>query len=224
MFLTFSTKACTLWPESRIWREHLEHGLVGAAVQRARERVDARRDRREHVGAGRADEAHGRGRGVLLVVGVQDQQLVERLDEHRVHLVIFGHVAEVEAQEVLDEAELVLGVEERLADRLLVRVGGEHGQLGQQADGVDLDELFDRGVERALVVGRHRLEAAREHRHRVRGVRHALEVVAHVFVQQGVAANLAVERRELIGGGQLAVDQQVGDLEKARLAASSSIG
>ena len=55
-------------------------------------------------------------------------------------------VAEVEAQEVLDEAEVVVGVEKRLPDRLLVRVCGQHGQLGQQTNGVDVHELFDRGV------------------------------------------------------------------------------
>ena len=58
--------------------EHLDHGRVGAAVQRAPERADAGRDRGEQVRLRRADHAHGRGRAVLLVVGVQQQELVER--------------------------------------------------------------------------------------------------------------------------------------------------
>ena len=40
--------------------EHLEHCLVGAAVQRAEESVDTGGDRGEQVGVARADHAHGR--------------------------------------------------------------------------------------------------------------------------------------------------------------------
>ena len=63
--------------------EHLDDGLVRAAVQRTPQRVDAGRDRREEVGVARADEAHGRRRAVLLVVGVQDQQLLQRVHDRR---------------------------------------------------------------------------------------------------------------------------------------------
>ena len=42
--------------------------------------------------------------------------------------------AEVQPQEVVDEAQRVVGVEERLADALLVRVGRDHRQLREQAD------------------------------------------------------------------------------------------
>ena len=62
----------------------VEHGLVGAAVRRAPQRRDAGGDRRVRVGAGAAGQAHGRGAGVLLVVGVQDEQQVERLRGDRI--------------------------------------------------------------------------------------------------------------------------------------------
>jgi hypothetical protein len=42
------------------------------------EGADARRDRREEVGGARAHHPHGRGGAVLLVVGVQEEQQVER--------------------------------------------------------------------------------------------------------------------------------------------------
>ena len=61
--------------------EHPEHGLVGAAVQRAVERGDAGADRRVRVDLARADRAHRVGRAVLLVVGVQDEQHLEGLDQ-----------------------------------------------------------------------------------------------------------------------------------------------
>ena len=59
--------------------EHLDHGLVGAAMGRPPECGDAGGDRGVGAGAGRADQADGRGRGVLLVIGVQDEDPVERL-------------------------------------------------------------------------------------------------------------------------------------------------
>jgi hypothetical protein len=59
--------------------EHLQHRLVRAAMRGAPEGGDAGGDAGEGVGAGGAREAHGGGGGVLLVVGVQDQDAVHRL-------------------------------------------------------------------------------------------------------------------------------------------------
>ena len=39
---------------------------------------DAGRDAGERIGAGRSGEPHRRGRGVLFVVGVQDEDAIER--------------------------------------------------------------------------------------------------------------------------------------------------
>jgi hypothetical protein len=49
LFFTFLMNSRTSPPSSDLF-EHLEHRLVGAAVQRAVQRVDAGRDRREQVG------------------------------------------------------------------------------------------------------------------------------------------------------------------------------
>jgi hypothetical protein len=59
--------------------QHLQHLLVGAAVQRTEQCVDAGGDRGEEVGLRGAHHAHRGRRAVLLVVGVQDQQQVQRL-------------------------------------------------------------------------------------------------------------------------------------------------
>ena len=59
-------------------------------------------------------------------------------DHRRVDLVRLGREAERHPQEVLDQAERVVRVEERLADRLLVGVGRDRRQLGQQPDGRQL--------------------------------------------------------------------------------------
>ena len=63
--------------------QHLDDGLVGATVERAPQGVHAGGDRGEQVGLARSDEANGRRRAVLTVVGVEDQQHVERLGDDR---------------------------------------------------------------------------------------------------------------------------------------------
>src|SRR5262245_47118020 len=50
--------------------QHAEHGLVGAAMRRAPQTSDAGGNAGERIGAARSRDAHGRGRGVLLVVGM----------------------------------------------------------------------------------------------------------------------------------------------------------
>ena len=114
-------------------------------------------------------------------------------------LVQLGQHAEVELEEVVDEAERVVGVEERLPDALLVRVGGDHRQLREHADRVELDVLGVVRVGLVLVVGRQRRHCGRQHRHRVRGVRKRGEEALEVLVQQRVVADAVVERGELVG-------------------------
>ena len=124
--------------------EHLHARLVGAAVQRAPQRVDAGRDRRVQVRLRGTDHAHRRRGAVLLVVGVQDQQLLQRVHDRRRDLVRLRRHREHHAEEVLDEVERVVGVEERLADRLLVRVRGDGRQLRHQAHDRELHLRRDR--------------------------------------------------------------------------------
>ena len=51
----------------------------------------------------------------------------------------------------------------------------------------------------------------------MRGVRKRIKVVAQIFVKQCVVTNLIVERLELFGRGQLAVDEEPGNFEERRL-------
>ena len=85
--------------------QHLQHRLVRPTVKRTVQGADASGDRREHVDLSGADHPHRRGGCVLLVVLMQDEQSIERPGDNRVHLVGLGHRAEVELQEVVDEAQ-----------------------------------------------------------------------------------------------------------------------
>ena len=67
--------------------KHPQHRLVGAAVQRPVERRDGGGRRGIRIRLRGPDAAHGRRRAVLLVVGVQDEEHLERALQHRVHLV-----------------------------------------------------------------------------------------------------------------------------------------
>jgi len=95
------------------WPTERSRGACGARP-RSRRRAAARRARprpRPWPSTGRSaelpDAAHRAGAAVLLVVGVQDEQDVERAAEDRARIVArLGH-AEEHAQEVAREAEVV---------------------------------------------------------------------------------------------------------------------
>src|SRR5438067_4277167 len=80
--------------------EHLDDFLVGASVQRAPERADACADGGEEVGVRAADDADGARRAVLLVIGVEDEEQVQRPHCHLVDLVGLGGNGEHHVQEV----------------------------------------------------------------------------------------------------------------------------
>ncbi len=186
-------------------------------MQRTEQGVDAGGDRREQVGVRGTDEADRGRRTVLLVVGVQDQQLIQGPDQLGVDLVGLGREAERHPQEVLDQRQGVVRVQERVPDGLTVGVGGDGGQLGQQPDGGQFDLLGVERVERVLVEGRQRADRAGQHRHRVRVPREAVEEPLEVLVQHRVPAQPVGERLQLGRRRQLAVDEQVAGLDEGRL-------
>ena len=145
------------------------------------------------------------------------EQLVERLDHHRVGVVVLGREAERHPQEVLDQAAAVVRVQQRLADRLLVGVGRDGRHLGQQPDRRQLDLGLVERVQRVLVEGRQRRHRRRQHRHRVGVAREPVEEPLQVLVQQGVPGDPGREARQLVRGRQLAVDQQVAGLQERRV-------
>jgi hypothetical protein len=197
--------------------EHLDHLLVGAAVAAPPERVDARRHRREQVHHRRADQAHGARRAVLLVVGVQDQQQIERLLDHRIDVVGLARRREHHVQEVRRVGELVLGIDDRLADRVLVRAGGHRAHLRDQPVHRDLDLALRARIERVGVERGERADRGRAGRHRMRVLGQRAEEALEVLVEHRVDRDRAHEVVELLAGRQLPVDQEIGDLEEGAL-------
>ena len=75
--------------------QQLHHFGVGAAVERPLQGADGAGDRRIDVGQRGRGDAGGKGRRVELVVRVQDERHVERLDRSRVGTLARQHVEEV---------------------------------------------------------------------------------------------------------------------------------
>ncbi len=205
-------------------REHPQRLLVGAAVQRPVQRGDAGGDGRVGVDLGRADGAHGARGGVLFVVGVQDEQHVERALEARIGLVLeLGHLVH-HPEEVARVLEVVVGVDVRLAHVVAERERRERGHLREQPDDLDRAHALLVDLVGVRVERRQRADGGDEHAHRVGVVAEALHEVLDVLVHERVDRDLVDPAAQLGLVGQPAVDQQVGDLEvawSARTAARS---
>jgi hypothetical protein len=151
------------------------------------------------------------------VVGVQDEQLLQRVDGGGAHLVVLRRHREHHREEVLDEVERVVGVQERLTDRLLVAVRRDGRQLGHEPDDRELHLLGILRVVAVLVEGREGGDDRGEDRHRLRVRREAVEEALHVLVQERVLADGEAELVALADRGQLAVDEEVRRFEERRL-------
>ncbi len=183
-------------------------------MRRPPQRGDARRDAGEGIGARGAGKAHGRGRRVLLVVGVQDEDAVERPRQHRIDLIVLARHGEAHAQEVGRIIEVVLGINEGLADRIFIGHGGERRDLGDHARRGDhaLDRVGDIG--RVVIERRQRADRGHHDRHRMRVAAEALEEAGHLLMHHGVARDAIVEIRLLRAGRQFAIEQKIAGLQK----------
>ena len=163
--------------------------------------ADSGRDGREEIDRAGAHHADCRSAAVLAVVGVQDQQQVQRDHEIGVHLVPFAGHREHHVQEVLAVGEVILRVDERLANRLLVAEGGNGGHLGQHLPDGQLHLFGVAGVQRVFAVDGQGADHRAEDRHGMGVGRESGEDRAHPFVQQRVAAHIRSKLFKLVRGG-----------------------
>ena len=194
--------------------EHLQRRLVGAAMRRAPQAGDAGGDAGKRIGAGRAGQPHGRGRGVLLVVGMQREDAIHGAGQDRIGLVVLARHGKAHPQEVRRVIELVVGIHERLADRIFVGHRRQRRHFGDHADRGDhpLRRIGDVG---GVVIERgERADRADHHRHRMGVAAKTLEEPAHLLVDHRVMDHAIDEVRFLAGGRQFAVKQEVAGLEE----------
>ena len=197
-------------------REHAQHLLVGPAVQGAVEGGDGGGNGRVGIHVGAPHPAHGRGRAVLLVVGVQDEEHLEGLLHHRVDLVGPSHL-EHHLQEVAAVGEVVVGVGVGQALGVAVGEGGQGGDLGDQAEDlvVPLRRVMD--VLGLGIEGGEGGHGGAQHAHGVGVVAEGRHQLLDVLVDHRVVRDVVGPLLVLGLGGQLAVQDQVGRLQVAAL-------
>ena len=168
----------------------------------------------KRIGAGGAGKPHRRGRGVLFVVRVQDEDAVHGAGDDRVRLVLFAGHREAHAQEVGGVVEIVLRINEGLPDRIFVGHRRQRRHFGDHADRCDhaLGRVGDVGG--VVIEGGQRADAADHHGHRMCIAAETLKEPAHLLVDHRVMDHAVVEVFLLRGGRQFAVEQEVAGLEK----------
>jgi len=194
--------------------EHLEHLDVGSAVQRSPQRADARRTGREQIGAGRADGADGLRAAVLFVVGVQDEDQVQRVFDLRRDNVLPVRQGEHHVQKVGTVPQLGIGINERPAARATIGERRDRADLADQPSGGLGQRLDVLQRQKLLVVTCQIAQRRRQDRHR-RGIDgNVLQLVFQAFVQQLVVGQLTAEGLQFLAVRQAAEDQQPGHLHK----------
>src|SRR3954466_9276664 len=152
-------------------------------------------------------------------VQVQDEQDVERALEPGVRLVLeLGHLVH-HVQEVAGIGQVVVRIDVRLAHGVPVGEGGERRPLRQQPDDLHVPELGVLDLGRLGIEGREGADGRQQHAHGVRVVAESLHEALDVLVHERVDGDLVDPLVELLPGRQLALDEQIGDLEVRRLLA-----
>ncbi len=164
-----------------------------------------------------ADAAHRVGAAVLLVIGVEDEQHVERALEHRADLVLELRHPEQHVQEVAGEAEVVVGIVVGAADAVAIGVGGNRRNLRDEAMNLLLAGLLVEDLPRVHVEGGERAHSAEEHAHRMGVVLEPFHELLDVLVQHRVQRDLLGPLLELRVGRQLSEDDEIRRLEIRRL-------
>ncbi len=193
--------------------QHVQGRFVGAAVGRTPEAGHASSNRCKRVGARRAAQAHGGGRGVLLVVSVQDKNTVERAFEHRIDLVLLAGCGKHRVQKVTGVAQVVAWVDIRLTDGVFVGHGHQRWHLGNQANRCNFAVLRIVDVGAVMVEGRQGADQTGHDGHRMGVTAEAAHEKLHLLVHHGVVGHAPDEICFLVGVRQLAVQQQVASFE-----------
>ncbi len=189
--------------------QHGEYGFVRTAVSRSPQGGDTGRDAGKRVGAGGACQTHGGGGGVLLMVGVQDEDAIHCLGQHRADRFDLARGVEHHVQEVFRVAQVVARVHQRLTDRVLVNHRGDGWHLGDQAHRGNLAVVRVVDVQRIVVEGRKRADNATHDGHGVGVTTETIEEGLQLLVNHGVVLHGADELCLLFGGRQFPVQQEI---------------
>ena len=151
------------------------------------------------------------------MVGVQEEDQVERAGDLRMDGVIGVGLREEQVQEVGAVIETRLRVHGRLAFLGAMGERGERADLGDQDGGglVELGQVMRTLVGAELrVVATEGVQRGGQHGHRVGVAGEAAERDAQAFVDLGVVEDAGLEGGQLGGRGQFAVDEEIRRLDE----------
>jgi hypothetical protein len=130
----------------------------------------------------RAADGAWRSRCSSVVVGMQDEEHIDRALQHGIGCVFrFGHLPE-HAEEVAREGQVVVRIYERQPAAVAIGEGGDRRHLGDKAPGLQLARSRIVDVSCVRVVRRERADGADEHAHGMGIVVEAIDELLDVLV------------------------------------------
>ena len=151
------------------------------------------------------------------MVGVEDEQQVQGLLGDEGRFVVLARGGEHHVQEVGAVPQVIARVHDGLADGVLVSRRRDGRDLGDQPVRRDLPVVGVIDVEGVVVEGGLGADHPHQHGHGVGVIVESVQELAQVLVEHGVVHDDALEPAQRRPLGQFTVEQQVGDLQEARL-------
>ena len=148
------------------------------------------------------------------MVGVQDEDAVQRAHQHRIGYVIFSRRGKHHVHEIFRVAELVLRVHERGTGVVFMRHRRNGRHFGQHAHRGNIPVFGIIDVQRVVIERGQRAHHADHHRHRMRIAAEAGEETRHLVMHHGVLRHLPHESGLGCRIGQFAVQQQITHFEE----------
>ena len=148
---------------------------------------------------------------------MENEDAVHGARKHRIDLILLAGHGKAHTQEVRRVVEIVLRINEGLADMVLVGHGRDRRHLGDHAHGSNHALMRIGDVGGVVIEGRERTYAAAHDGHRVGVAAESGEEAAHLLVNHGVTGHAIVEVGLLGRGRQFAVKKQVADFQEVAL-------
>ncbi len=156
-----------------------------------------------------ADAAHRVRAAILLVVGVQDEQHVERVLQNAIRFVLhLGHL-EHHVQEVAGIAQIIVGIVVGHSHAVTIGKRGQGRHLGYQPVYLMAARLRVEDVLGILVERGQRSNRADQHPHRMRVVVERIHGFLDLLVNECVVSDVPGPFLQLTGRRQLSMQKQV---------------
>ena len=148
------------------------------------------------------------------MVGMKDENLVHRFGQNRADLIRLRRNRETHMQEVFRIRQIIARVNEGLAYRIFISHRRQCRDFRNQTVRGNFALRRVPNIERVVIERRQCPDHAAHHRHRVGVAAEPAIEVAELLVDHRVIGHVAVELLLLVLVRQVAVQQQVGDIQE----------